>query len=79
MDRLSGLRRHPLSMASERNRRLATIALLGVDGTASLDADLATAAVVAAAVVAAAVVAAAVVAAAVFTGPALDRIASGPR
>jgi hypothetical protein len=64
MDRLSGLRRHPLSMASERNRRLATIALLGVDGTASLDADLATAAVVAAAV---------------FTGPALDRIASGPR
>ena len=69
MDRLSGLRRHPLSMASERNRRLATIALLGVDGTASLDADLATAAVVAAAVVAAAV----------FTGPALDRIASGPR
>jgi hypothetical protein len=43
MDRLSGLRRHPLSMASERNRRLATIALLGVDGPASLDADLATA------------------------------------
>jgi hypothetical protein len=42
MDRLSGLRRHPLSMASERNRRLATIALLGVDGPASLDADLAT-------------------------------------
>ena len=43
MDRLSGLRRHPLSMASERNRQLATIALLGVDGPASLDADLATA------------------------------------
>ena len=42
MDRLSGLRRHPLSMASEPNRRLATIALLGVDGPASLDADLAT-------------------------------------
>ena len=42
MDRLSGLRRHPLSMASERNRQLATIALLGVDGPASLDADLAT-------------------------------------
>jgi hypothetical protein len=43
MDRLSGLRRHPLSMASEPNRRLATIALLGVDGPADLDADLATA------------------------------------
>ena len=43
MDRLSGLRRHPLSMASERNRQLASIALLGVDGPASLDADLATA------------------------------------
>jgi hypothetical protein len=43
MDRLSGLRRHPLSLASERNRQLATIALLGVDGPASLHADLATA------------------------------------
>jgi len=43
MDRLIGLRRHPLSMAAERNRRLASIALLGVDGPASLDADLATA------------------------------------
>ena len=43
MDRLSGLRRHPLSMAAERNRQLATIALLGVDGPASLDTDLATA------------------------------------
>lgn len=43
MDRLRGLRRHPLSLASERNRQLATIALLGVDGPASLHADLATA------------------------------------
>jgi uncharacterized protein len=43
MDRLSGLRRHPLSLASERNRQLATIALLGVDGPACLHADLATA------------------------------------
>jgi hypothetical protein len=43
MDRLSGLQRHPLAMTSSRNRRLATIALLGVDGPASLDADLATA------------------------------------
>ena len=43
MDRLSRLRRHPLSMAVERNRRLASIALLGVDGLTSLDADLATA------------------------------------
>jgi hypothetical protein len=41
MDRLSGLRRHPLSMTSEHNRRLARIALLGVDGPATLDADLA--------------------------------------
>jgi uncharacterized protein len=45
MDRLSGLRRHPLSTASERNRRLASIALLGVHGPAALDADLATAAI----------------------------------
>jgi hypothetical protein len=45
LDRLSGLRRHPLAMTAERNRRLATIALLGVDGPASLDADLATAAI----------------------------------
>jgi hypothetical protein len=43
MDRLSGLQRHPLAMTSGRNRRLATIALVGVDGPASLDADLATA------------------------------------
>ncbi len=42
-DRLSGLRRHPLSMESERNRGPATIALLGTGGAAALDADLATA------------------------------------
>ena len=41
-DRLGGLRRHPLSSESERNRGLATIALLGDDGRAGLDADLAT-------------------------------------
>jgi hypothetical protein len=40
-DRLSALGRHPLSMASPRNRRLACLALLGEDGRASLDADLA--------------------------------------
>jgi hypothetical protein len=42
-DRLSGLRRHPLSMESERNRGPATVALLGTGGSAGLDADLATA------------------------------------
>jgi hypothetical protein len=42
-DRLSALGRHPLSMASPRNRRLACLALLGEDGSAGLDADLATA------------------------------------
>ncbi len=44
-DRLSGLRRHPLSMESERNRGPAIIALLGAGGAAALDADLATAAI----------------------------------
>jgi hypothetical protein len=43
-DRLSALGRHPLSMASARNRRLAAIALLGEDGRAGLDGDLAAAA-----------------------------------
>ena len=42
-DRLGALGRHPLSMASPRNRRLACLALLGEDGRAGLDADLATA------------------------------------
>jgi hypothetical protein len=42
-DRLSGLQRHPLSMESERNRDPATVALLGEDGRASFDADLAVA------------------------------------
>jgi hypothetical protein len=40
-DRLSALGRHPLSIASPRNRRLACLALLGEDGRADLDADLA--------------------------------------
>jgi len=39
-DRLSGLRRHPLAMESERNRATAITALLG-DGQADLGADLA--------------------------------------
>jgi uncharacterized protein len=43
-DRLSALGRHPLSMASPRNRRLAGLALLGEDGRAGPDADLAIAA-----------------------------------
>ena len=43
-DRLSALGRHPLSMASPRNRRLAWLALHGEDGRAGLDADLAIAA-----------------------------------
>ena len=43
-DRRSALGRHPLSMASPRNRRLACVALLGEDGRAGLDADLAAAA-----------------------------------
>ena len=43
-DRLGALGRHPLSMASPRNRRLACLALLGEDGRAGLDADLAAAA-----------------------------------
>jgi uncharacterized protein len=42
-DRLSALRRHPLSMAAPRNRRLAGLALFGEDGRAGLDADLAAA------------------------------------
>jgi hypothetical protein len=42
-DRLGALGRHPLAMASPRNRRLARLALLGEDGRAGLDADLATA------------------------------------
>ncbi len=42
-DRLSGLRRHPLSMASARNRQLAHIVLLGDNGRDGLDADLAVA------------------------------------
>jgi hypothetical protein len=42
-DRLGGLRRHPLAMESERNRAVASAALLGCDGGAALDADLATA------------------------------------
>jgi hypothetical protein len=40
-DRLGGLRRHPLAMESERNRTVARTALLGGDGGARLDADLA--------------------------------------
>jgi hypothetical protein len=40
-DRLSGLRRHPLSMESGRNRDAATVALLGDGGRADFDADLA--------------------------------------
>lgn len=40
-DRLSGLRRHPLSMESERNREQATTALLGDDGGVGLNRDLA--------------------------------------
>jgi hypothetical protein len=40
-DRLSGLRRHPLSMESGRNRNAATVALLGDGGRAGFDADLA--------------------------------------
>jgi uncharacterized protein len=43
-DRLSALGRHPLSMASPRNRHLAWLALHGEDGRAGLDADLAIAA-----------------------------------
>jgi hypothetical protein len=42
-DRLSGLRRHPLSMESARNRQAATVALLGDQGRAGFDADLAVA------------------------------------
>jgi hypothetical protein len=42
-DRLGGLRRHPLAMESERNRAVATTALLGAGGVGGerLDADLA--------------------------------------
>jgi hypothetical protein len=40
-DRLSGLRRHPLSTESGRNRDAATVALLGDGGRAGFDADLA--------------------------------------
>jgi hypothetical protein len=42
-DRLGALGRHTLSMASPGNQRLACLALLGEDGRATLDADLATA------------------------------------
>ncbi len=42
-DRLYALGRHPLSMASARNRRLACLALLGEAGRPRLDADLAAA------------------------------------
>jgi hypothetical protein len=42
-DRLSGLRRHPLSMESRRNRERAAVALLGDDGGRGLGDDLATA------------------------------------
>ena len=42
-DRLSGLRRHPLSMESGRNRDAATVALLGDAGRGGFDADLAVA------------------------------------
>jgi hypothetical protein len=42
-DRLGALGRHTLSMASPGNQRLACLALLGEDGRAGLDADLATA------------------------------------
>jgi hypothetical protein len=42
-DRLGALGRHPLSMASPRNRRLGRLALLGEAGRAGLDADLAAA------------------------------------
>ena len=42
-ERLSGLQRHPLSMGSAQNRRLARLALLGDGGRGGLDADLATA------------------------------------
>jgi hypothetical protein len=42
-DRLGGLRRHPLAMESERNRAVASTALLGAGGAGRerLDADLA--------------------------------------
>src|SRR6266851_4463362 len=40
-DRLGGLRRHRLAMATEGNREAASRALLGDDGRAGLDADLA--------------------------------------
>ncbi|MDQ2812951.1 MAG: hypothetical protein M3Z75_14015 [Actinomycetota bacterium] len=40
-DRLGGLRRHPLSMESRRNRERAGVALLGDDAGCGLDADLA--------------------------------------
>lgn len=42
-DRLGALRRHPLAMESEHNRVAASTALLGGEGGARLDADLATA------------------------------------
>jgi uncharacterized protein len=44
-DRLAALRRHPLSMESPRNREAAWTALLGADGRAGFDADLARAAI----------------------------------
>jgi hypothetical protein len=40
-DRLAGLQRHPLAMASERNRTAAGTALLGANAGPRLDADLA--------------------------------------
>jgi len=44
-DRLAALRRHPMSMESPRNRDAAWTALLGEDGRAGLDADMASAAI----------------------------------
>ena len=44
-DRLGALRRHPLAMESEHNRAAASTALLGREGGARLDADLAIAGV----------------------------------
>jgi len=44
-DRLGALRRHPLAMESGHNRAAASTALLGREGGARLDADLATAGV----------------------------------
>jgi hypothetical protein len=40
-DRLTLLLRHPLSLSDGRNRALAAMAIFGIDGRATLDADLA--------------------------------------